>query len=369
MAYKISDTAIIIESGGESILVAESFQYENSITILDSDYTLSPDYITDYFTTPYVFQGSTSGYNAGGGFPVATQGSIIDKYSFATDANATDVGDLSLIKWVAAGQSSNANGYASGGTANPGQGYGPGANPATVGEIDKYPFASDGNATDIADLYARINSAVGQSSADNGYVSGGTTTNPAPGQVSTEPFTNNSNIIQKFPFASDTNGSNVGDLTEGRKKPAGQSSSTHGYNAGGLQPPLYLNTIDKFTFASDANATDVGDLTNGYFDAMGQSSSSSGYSSGGNTTPPFQLRDTIEKFPFATDANASNVGSLTSARDEAGTSSSTASGYTAGGRNPGYTNIIDKFPFASDGTASDVGDLTSNRAQIAGAQV
>ena len=368
MSYKISDTAMIIESDGKAILIAEEAQYK-FLTVGSTVNDLDENYFTDYFAAPYVFQGSTSGYNAGGGFPIATQGNIIDKYSFATDANATDVGDLSLFKNVAAGQSSNANGYASGGTANPGQGYGPGSNPSTVGEIDKYPFASDGNATDIADLYARINSAVGQSSADNGYVSGGTTTNPAPGQVSTEPFTNNSNIIQKFPFASDTNGSNVGDLTEGRKKPAGQSSSTLGYNAGGLQAPLYLNTIDKFTFASDANAIDVGDLTNGYFDAMGQSSSSSGYSSGGNTSPPFQLRDTIEKFPFATDANASSVGSLTSARDEAGTSSSTASGYTAGGRNPGYTNIIDKFPFATDGNATDVGDLTSSRGQAAGAQV
>ena len=35
-----------------------------------------------------------------------------------------------------------------------------------------------------------------------------------------------------------------------------------GYTSGGYTPPVtYLNTIDKFPFASNANATDVGDLT------------------------------------------------------------------------------------------------------------
>src|SRR6056300_1211357 len=40
--------------------------------------------------------------------------------------------------------------------------------------------------------------------------------------------------------------------------------STSGYTSGGnLNPPapVFSNTIDKFPFASDANATDVGDLT------------------------------------------------------------------------------------------------------------
>jgi hypothetical protein len=46
------------------------------------------------------------------------------------------------------------------------------------------------------------------------------------------------------------------------------------------------NTIDKFPFATNGNATDVGDLTQARADDAGQSSSISGYTSGGFFTPP-----------------------------------------------------------------------------------
>jgi hypothetical protein len=65
--------------------------------------------------------------------------------------------------------------------------------------------------------------------------------------------------IDKFPFATDANATDVGDLTQARNVPAGQSSTSSGYVSGGNLGPL--NTIDKFPFATDANATDVGDLT------------------------------------------------------------------------------------------------------------
>ena len=34
-----------------------------------------------------------------------------------------------------------------------------------------------------------------------------------------------------------------------------------GYNSGSASPNAYSNVIEKFPFSSDANATDVGDLT------------------------------------------------------------------------------------------------------------
>ena len=53
-------------------------------------------------------------------------------------------------------------------------------------------------------------------------------------------------------------------LTVGREdKPAGQSSTASGYTSGGLTSVAFSDVIDKFPFASDANATDVGDLTGG----------------------------------------------------------------------------------------------------------
>jgi hypothetical protein len=48
-----------------------------------------------------------------------------------------------------------------------------------------------------------------------------------------------------------------------------------------------IQTIDKFPFATDTNATDVGDLTQAIFRAAGQSSTTSGYARRvRNPTPP-----------------------------------------------------------------------------------
>ena len=77
------------------------------------------------------------------------------------------------------------------------------------------------------------------------------------------------NTIDKFPFAADGNATDVGDLTVSRLGPAGQSSTESGYASGGSGNPI-PDIIEKFPFATDANATDVGDLTQGRNDARGQ---------------------------------------------------------------------------------------------------
>lgn len=348
MAYKISDKAIIIESGGESILIAESFQYENSITILDSDFSLSPDYITNYFFTG--FGGSTSGYTSGG---TPTPINTIDKFPFSSDANASDVGDMSTPRTQGSnGQSSDANGYNSGGQ-NP-------SPPFLSNVIDKFPFSSDGNATDVGDLTQARLGPSGQSSTTNGYNSGGQL---APDKL---------NTIDKFPFASDANATDVGDTTIGGSDAAGHSSASSGYLAGRDTFP-FSNAIDKFPFSTDANATDVGDLTTTRLGTSGQSSSSSGYTSGGNRTdPPPGYSNTIDKFPFSSDANATDVGDLTVLKSYSAGQSSKSNGYTSGGvapPPPAPFNVIDKFPFSTDANATDVGDLTQSRSQTSGTQV
>ena len=58
-------------------------------------------------------------------------------------------------------------------------------------------------------------------------------------------------------------------LTRSASSPGASCSTTHGYNHGGAYPGV--NIIDKFPFASDTNSTDVGDLTVGR-----------GYTFGGN---------------------------------------------------------------------------------------
>ena len=155
------------------------------------------------------------------------------------------MGTLTVGRYTTAGAASDTHGYTAGG-------YGPGA----VNTIDKFPFATENNATDVGDLTQARFLASGTNSGENGYASGGFAPS-APGRV---------NIIDKYPFSTDTNASDVGDLsTTNRDKMAGNSSKTHGYGSSGESTPspaptVPEATIDKFPFAVDANATDVGDV-------------------------------------------------------------------------------------------------------------
>ena len=313
------------------------------------------------------FKGTVAGYASGG--PPGVGAGTIDKFPFATDANATDVGNLSVSRGSVAGQSSYVNGYTSGGyTTTPPVSF------SYHNVIDKFPFASNSNATDVGDLTVVRFGVAGQSSEDSGYSSGGILSPPSPAPLSY------SNVIDKFPFATNANATDVGDLTLGRRYVSGQSSDVSGYTSGGLQipqatppiPAFFVNNIDKFPFATDANATDVGDLTIISAGQTGQSSNVSGYNSGGysrfpiSPLTPITVKNTIDKFPFATNANATDVGDLTVTRQRAAGQSSTVRGYTSGGFPS--TNVIDKFPFAADDNATDVGDLTVTMMDIAGQQ-
>jgi hypothetical protein len=296
------------------------------------------------FTLPHTFQGTVAGYASGGrteNFPTIVR-NVIDKFPFATDAGATDVGDLTRNTQGAAGQSSDVSGYTSGGA------------PGSQNIIDKFPFATNANATDVGDLtVARPDIGAGQSSDVSGYTCGGDTTPPP---------TSQSNVIDKFPFATNANATDVGDLTVARYSSTGQSSTVSGYTSGGYSK----NVIDKFPFATNANATDVGDLNGERNFRSGQSSTVSGYISGGPSTT-----NLIEKFPFATNANATDVGDLFLTRNKAAGQSSTVSGYTSGGQyspSPGNNATIDKFSFASDSNATSVGNLSAARYFAVGQQ-
>jgi hypothetical protein len=275
----------------------------------------------------------------------------IDKFPFTSDDNATDVGDLTSNRDPAAGQSSLTHGYVS------------------SNEFEKFPFVSGSNGVAAGNLSVTRQQSTGQSSILNGYgyTSGGYT----PGGWS--------NVIDKFTFSADANATDVGDLTESKAEPSGQSSQTHGYASGGSvgNPSVsYVRTIDKFSFTTNGNASDVGDLGSTTWAATGQSSSTHGYSSGGfvNNIPyPAATSNAISKFPFASDGSVTDVGDLTEYRYQGSGQSSTTYGYVSGGfRNAPFPNalinIIDKFPFASDGNAADVGDLTVTHHQGASGQ-
>jgi len=305
------------------------------------------------YTAPsgYSFQGSVSGYTSGGSFSK----NEIDKFPFSSDANATDVGDLLGFTAQPAGQSSTASGYTSGGTT-------PVATYDTV--IQKFSFSADGNSTDVGDLTIGRRWLSGQSSENSGYSSGGQ--NPTHPTASAGAL----NTIDKFPFSADANATDVGDLSVTSYSLTGQSSTENGYSSGGSQPSR-SDVIDKFPFASDGNATDVGNLLQRTTYVTGQSSTTHGYTVGGTdyVGSPI-LTTTIQKHSFSVDGNATDVGDLLSKLQLAAGQSSSASGYTSGGDlSPGFSNVIQKHSFSSDGNSTDVGDLTVARYNTAGQQV
>ena len=185
-----------------------------------------------------------------------------------------------------------------------------------------------------------------------GYSSGGTTGSA-------------SNVIGENYFASDSNSTDVGDLTLARWYCKGQSSAVSGYSCGGEVTGTQVNTIDKFSFSTGGDATDVGDLTVARYGVAPQSSAVSGYSSGGYTG---SASATIDKFSFSSDGDATDVGDLTVARFGPAGQSSTVSGYSSGGYTGSASATVDKFSFSSDANATDVGDLTLARYGVAGQQ-
>ena len=92
---------------------------------------------------------SESGYTSGG----EPYLNVIEKFPFAADGNAIDVGDISEVNIYAGSQSSTASGYRSAGF-SPLYAY--------VNTIVKFPFASDGITTDVGDLTAARMSPAGQ---------------------------------------------------------------------------------------------------------------------------------------------------------------------------------------------------------------
>ena len=309
-----------------------------------------------YVAPPPHYQGENHGYATAGQNPsgIPQGANIIEKYSFASDGNATDVGDLTTTTRSTSGMSSSSHGYTS-------MGF-----PQSSDDINKFAFASDGNATNIEASFSRTYLGAGHSSETNGYASGGTS-----------PIGPNTNEIKRFPFSAEATTVDVGDLTVGRSETTGTMSTNHGYHVGGNGPS---NVIDKFAFATDGNATDVGDMTEGRTGSAASASDTHGYASCGDNYPTgARARNTIDKFAFASDGNATDVGDAYHARSFlGGGTSSTSSGYAAGGRGSPtlgnndnistYLDTIDKVSFASDGNGTDVGNLTVGRREVTGQQ-
>lgn len=322
---------------------------------------------------PWAYQGENYGYTAGGNNnnPFAKI-DVVDKFPFSSDSNATDVGDLTVARGGGGGLSSETDGYAAGGdTWSPSNPY-----YGRKNIVDKTPFSSDENMTDVGDLQGTKFGGVGSaSSSENGYLFGGCGS-PAP----TGPGGHSQEQIDKFPFSGTFSITDVGDLSHDSPtstcytlESAGVTSSTHGYRAGGMYSSIGSTKLDKFSFSSDGNATDVGDLTDAIYGASGTSSSDAGYVSGGRQFSGPVSQTKVQCTPFASDTGTTCVGALVQGQHYgAASQSSTTAGYATAGSLP-FTgtpitagNIIQKFPFSAEGNSTDVGDLTCARGNNVG---
>lgn len=82
----------------------------------------------------------------------------LEKFSMITEANASDIGNLADARIYLTPHSSTTHGYFSGGSSqhDPGNVYGSASN-----RVDKFPFSSDGNTSDVADLVSNQAAAAG----------------------------------------------------------------------------------------------------------------------------------------------------------------------------------------------------------------
>ena len=279
---------------------------------------------------PWKFPGTISGYMHGGYTTGASN--IIEKFSIPSETDATDVGDLTQSIRDPGGCSSDTHGYAAGGFAAP-----------DATRIEKYSFASDGNSADTtADLTSGRSYCEGHSSETHGYLAGGFP---------------NSDIIDRFPFASSTNAADVGNLILVMYGLAAASSETHGWVAGGSGASNYYNQIQKYAFAASSNASDHADLTSAKRYCGGCESATHGYVIGGSSP----RSNVIEKYAFATASNATDVGDLTDSFYSNVGVASVNNGYSMGGYGSSATTNIEKFSFASDGNATNIAALNTGR--------
>ncbi len=290
------------------------------------------------YTPPYSFQGSTTAYTAGGAVgPSNVRTNSITSFPFASSSGGSDYGDLTQSKWDLAGVFSSTNGYTMGGSSPPGSNV-----------IEKFPLATPtGSGTDVGDLTTVTEGNIGITSNSYGYSAGG---NGFSGTTT----------VEKLTFASEGNSADVLDLAEGTAFAASNANTTDGYVVSGF-PSLgagggYSELIQKFPFASDTTATDIGDVAVKVWGASGTSSTEVAYQYGGAIQPPGNESKTFQKFPFASGTSI-NPGSFTGSPTTTSpthSNSGTDASYISAQSSSNPPNIqMWKIPFASETTASE----------------
>ena len=329
------------------------------LTVDGTSVALSTTINDTSITAPTFDFGGTTRMFSAGGVKWPSQSSYptlrIESVAFASDSSSvSNWGNIPV---------NNPSNYGAGGFSSPTHGI-----QQNGAYRSKFPFSTTGNSTALPNIPGLFTpSSINVHNDSAGYMMGGN------GYATSHAWK-----AWKHPFAADTwaevSGLNLPGPSAKLLRASSAISTSYGYHMGGdYEPPdpgARSNVIEKFPFASEDGKTDVGDLSTGAENAAsGISSSTHGYFQGGETTPsnyPFQ-RTNSQKFSFSSAGNASDIGDLTTGRKEAGGASSTTSGYILGGR--WYAPTDPQFPgsgyiqhanynktvFASDSSSSTLG--------------
>jgi len=299
------------------------------------------------------FQGSVSGYTSGG-FSPGNQSTTIDKFPFASCGASTDVGELTTCLFHGGGNHSSTCGIIFGGSGEPS---------VSGNIIQAFPFSSDSPASCVGSLIPGSSGGyVGSAqSVTHAYSSGGASPTPAGPK---------DNRIQKFAFTSSSAAVCVGTLVDDTESSRGATSGENGYHFGAETAPTspVACVINRYPFATDSPATNVGDAT---FLSRGHGSSSkeNAYHGVGNALFAPGTAG-LQKMPFANDTTTSSIGALSPTARCSSTHAAQASqthGFFSGGFEPGQIQEVQNFPFSSDTSATCVGCLTLARYAGAGA--
>lgn len=299
-------------------------------------------YDLDSGTNPYAFQGEDKAYVYGGAgnppqSPATASNDLIDAFPFASDTNATDTANLIAVNQKLSGVSSASAGYDWTGT-GPG---GVNGRHATFG-IDKFVFASETDATPVSNSIGEygVHHAASASDISAGYTFGGQRyTYPGSGVTFSPSIIRPLDTVLKLTYASDTSGAaDHGNLNFSQGSMAGLSSPTEGkaYTAAGTPgAPTntpFVGTVREIPFASGTSVTTRSNGVSAYGGRTGVSSPTDGYVAGGRLpSGPPYAVTDIDKFPFASDTAKSDQGDLVSIGYGQVGNSSSSNGYISGG--------------------------------------
>ena len=110
--------------------------------------------------------------------------------------------------------------------------------------------------------------------------------------------------------------SDVGEGQAAMYSTQGSCSETYGYTAGGFfyPPAIYADTIEKWPFTSDGNATDVGEILEGVSNGFAASGTTHGWSAGGSKGPSDESE--VASYTYASDNNAVDQGEMAQAGNQ-----------------------------------------------------